>query len=108
MADPLKLEGELVDIAWRGDQVRMTWSAGNLALIRLDYDPETNTGTLAVSATPYTSKIAKAAFEKALGNMQALAESAQKANSEAYEIVSARVQESMQELRDMASNLTKS
>ena len=53
-------------------------------------------------------EIAKAAFEKALGNMQALAESAQKANSEAYEIVSARVQESMQELRDMASNLTKS
>ena len=48
-------------------------------------------------------EIAKAAFEKALANMQALAESAQKANSEAYEIVSARIQESMAELRDMAA-----
>ncbi len=46
--------------------------------------------------------LAKAAFEKALGNMQALAESAQKANSEAYEIVAARIKESIAELRDMA------
>ena len=34
--------------------------------------------------------------------MQALAESAQKANADAYEIVSARIRESMGELRDMA------
>jgi len=52
-------------------------------------------------------EIAKAAFEKALGNMQALAETAQKANTEAYEIVAARIQESLAELRDMASNLTR-
>jgi phasin family protein len=53
------------------------------------------------------SELAKAAFEKALGNMQALAESAQKANSEAYEIVSARIHESLGELRDMASKVTR-
>jgi phasin family protein len=47
--------------------------------------------------------LAKAAFEKALANMQALAETAQKANAEAYEIVSARIKESLGELRDMAS-----
>lgn len=47
--------------------------------------------------------LAKAAFEKALSNMQALAEGAQKANLEAYEIVSARIQESLAELRDMAT-----
>ena len=38
--------------------------------------------------------------------MQALAEGAQKANTEAYEIVSARIQESMAELRDYAASLT--
>ena len=48
-------------------------------------------------------ELAKAAFEKALGNMQALAESAQKANADAYEIVAARIKESMTELRDMAT-----
>jgi phasin family protein len=47
--------------------------------------------------------LAKTAFEKALANMQALAESAQKANTEAYEIVSARIKESLSELRDLAS-----
>ena len=49
------------------------------------------------------AELAKAAFEKALANMQALAESAQKANAEAYEIVSARIKESLSELRDMAT-----
>ena len=48
-------------------------------------------------------ELAKAAFEKALANMQALAESAQKANTDAYEIVSARIKESVSELRDLAS-----
>lgn len=48
-------------------------------------------------------ELAKAAFEKALANMQALAEGAHKANSDAYEIVSARIQESLAELRDMAT-----
>ena len=52
------------------------------------------------------SELAKAAFEKALGNMQALAESAQKANAEAYQIVAARIKESLAELRDMAAQTT--
>ena len=50
-----------------------------------------------------SAELAKAAFEKALANMQALAESAQKANTDAYEIVSARIKESMGELRELAS-----
>ncbi len=50
-----------------------------------------------------SADLAKAAFEKALANMQALAESAQKANADAYEIVSARVKEGMTELRDLAT-----
>ena len=50
-------------------------------------------------------EIAKAAFEKALANMQALAESAQKANAEAYEIVSARIKESIAELKDLAGKV---
>ena len=48
------------------------------------------------------AELARAAFEKALANMQALAEGAQKANADAYEIVAARIKESMTELRDMA------
>ncbi len=52
-------------------------------------------------------ELAKAAFEKAVGNMQALAESAQKANAQAYEIVSARIKESLEELRDMAAKVGK-
>ena len=49
------------------------------------------------------AELAKAAFEKALANMQALAESAQKANTDAYEIVSTRIKESLVELRDLAA-----
>lgn len=49
-----------------------------------------------------SADLAKAAFEKALANMQALAEGAQKANADAYEIVSARIKESLGELRDLA------
>lgn len=52
-------------------------------------------------------ELAKAAFEKALANMQALAEGAQKANTDAYEIVSARIKESLAELRDMAAKALK-
>ncbi len=48
------------------------------------------------------AELARAAFEKALANMQALAEAAQKANAEAYEIVAARIKESLGELREMA------
>ncbi len=49
------------------------------------------------------AELAKAAFEKALGNMQALAETAQKANADAYDIVASRIRESVGELREMAS-----
>lgn len=52
-------------------------------------------------------ELAKAAFEKALANMQALAESAQKANAEAYEIVSARIKESISELKDIAGKVAR-
>lgn len=57
-------------------------------------------------ATKAQAELARTAFEKALNNMQMLVETAQKANSEAYEIVSARIQESLVELRDMAQKLT--
>lgn len=50
-----------------------------------------------------STELAKAAFEKALANMQALAETAQKANADAYEIVSSRIKESLAELRDLAA-----
>lgn len=49
--------------------------------------------------------LAKAAFEKALANMKDLAETAQKANSEAYEIVAARVKDSVAELKDLAEKM---
>ncbi len=48
------------------------------------------------------AEVAKAAFAKAISNMQALAETATRANSEAFEIVSSRVKDSVEELKDMA------
>ncbi len=59
-------------------------------------------GPLDPEKTKAQAELAKAAFEKALANMQALAESAQKANAEAFDIVSARIKESLSELREMA------
>lgn len=53
------------------------------------------------------AELAQAAMEKALSNMTALAEAAQKANQEAFDIVSARMKESMDELRDMAQKMGK-
>lgn len=47
------------------------------------------------------AEIMKTAFEKALANMKALAETAQQANAETYEVISARVKASVAELRDM-------
>jgi phasin family protein len=61
---------------------------------------------LDVESAKAQGELARAAFEKALANMQALAESAQKANTDAYDIVSSRIQESLSELRDMAAKLT--
>ncbi|GIX13797.1 MAG: hypothetical protein KatS3mg118_1756 [Paracoccaceae bacterium] len=48
------------------------------------------------------AEIARLAYEKALANMTALAEAAQKANREAYEIVADRIRESIEEIRAMA------
>ena len=48
------------------------------------------------------SELARAAFEKAIANMKDLAETAHKANSDAYEIVSKRVKESVEELKALA------
>lgn len=48
------------------------------------------------------SELAQAAFEKAIANMKDLAETAHKANSEAYEIVAKRVKESVDELKTLA------
>lgn len=58
-------------------------------------------------STKAQGDLVRAAFEKALANMQALAETAQKANSDAYDIVAARIRESVAELRDMANAATK-
>jgi len=66
-----------------------------------------DTTKLDADSAKVQSELARAAFEKALTNMQLLAEAAQKANKEAYEIVSARIQESMTELRDTAARLSK-
>ncbi|NNU81611.1 phasin family protein [Halovulum dunhuangense] len=51
------------------------------------------------------AELAKAAFEKAIANMKDLAETAQKANTEAYEIVSARVKDSIAELRAISDKM---
>lgn len=47
-------------------------------------------------------EMAKASFEKAVANMTELAEAAKKANEEAFEIVAARVRESVEELKAAA------
>lgn len=51
------------------------------------------------------AELAKAAFETALANMKDLADTAQKANTEAYEIVSGRVKDSVEELKDLAGKM---
>ncbi|WP_157982284.1 phasin family protein [Oceanicella sp. SM1341] len=53
------------------------------------------------------TELTKAAVQKALANMKMLAETAQKANADAYTIVSARIKESVAELQDMAAKLQK-
>jgi len=49
------------------------------------------------------AELGRAAFERAMANMQALAEAAQKANANAFEVVSARVKDSIAEMRDMGA-----
>lgn len=48
------------------------------------------------------AEVYKTAFEKALANMTELAETAKKANEEAFAIVSARVKESLAEIQTIA------
>lgn len=48
-------------------------------------------------------ELLKEGFEKALGSLTELAETAQKANSEAFEIMRARVQASLDEMKDLAA-----
>jgi len=48
-------------------------------------------------------ELAKASFEKAVANMTELAEAAKKANEEAFEVVAARVRESIEELKAAAA-----
>ncbi|RMF40242.1 MAG: phasin family protein [Alphaproteobacteria bacterium] len=52
------------------------------------------------------AELARHAFEKAVENMTALAEAAQKANSEAMEIVNARVRDSLEELKAMSEKMS--
>ncbi len=47
-------------------------------------------------------ELAKASFEKAVANMTELAEATKKANEEAFEVVAARVRESIEELKAAA------
>lgn len=48
----------------------------------------------------------KAAFEKAVENMTLLAQEAQKANASAFSTVSARIEENMKEMKDLAGKFT--
>lgn len=51
-------------------------------------------------------ELMKESFEKALGSLTELSETAQKANTEAFEIMRARMQASLDEMKDMAAKAT--
>jgi len=68
-----------------------------------DFDPS----KMDADSAAAQGEVAKVAFEKALGNMTALAEGAQKANAEAFEVVYASIKDSVSELQDMAKDLNK-
>lgn len=60
--------------------------------------------------TPETAKAqadaAKVAFEKAVANMNELAEAAKKANTDAFDIVQARIKESIDEMKALTEKFT--
>ncbi len=56
---------------------------------------------LTPEAATKQADLVKTAFEKAVANMTELAEAAKKANAEAFEIVQARVKESIEELKSV-------
>lgn len=68
-----------------------------------DFDPS----KMDADSATAQGEVAKAAFEKALGNMTALAEGAQKANAEAFEVVSAGIKDSVAELQEMSKKTSK-
>ncbi|TYO88826.1 phasin family protein [Oceanicella actignis] len=57
---------------------------------------------LTPEASAKQAELVKTAFEKAVANMTELAEAAKKANMEAFEIVQARVKESIEEIKELA------
>lgn len=59
-------------------------------------------GDMSPDAAQKQAEVYKAAFEKALANMTELAETAKKANEEAFAIVSARVKESLAEIQSLS------
>ena len=68
-----------------------------------EFDPS----KMDADSTAAQGEVAKVAFDKALGNMTALAEGAQKANADAFEVVSAGIKDSVTELQEMSKNFTK-
>ena len=68
-----------------------------------DFDPS----KMDADSAAAQGEVAKAAFDKALGNMTALAEGAQKANADAFEVVSAGIKDSVTDLQEMAKTFTK-
>ena len=68
-----------------------------------DFDPS----KMDADSATAQGEVAKAAFDKALGNMTALAEGAQKANADAFEAVSAGIKDSVSELQEMSKTFTK-
>ena len=61
---------------------------------------------LTPEAATKQSELVKTAFEKAVANMTDLAEAAKKANTEAFEIVSARVKDSIEEIKEVSAKFT--
>ena len=68
-----------------------------------DFDPS----KMDAESAAAQGEVAKAAFDKALGNMTALAEGAQKANADAFEVVSASIKDSVADLQEMSTKFTK-
>ncbi len=58
---------------------------------------------LTPEAAAKQADLVKVAFEKAVANMTDLAEAAKKANADAFEIVQARVKESIEELKALTA-----
>ncbi len=65
-----------------------------------------DTADMSPEAAQKQADYTKAAFEKAIKNMTVLAEEAHKANSDAFKIVSARIEDGVKELQTMASKFT--